>query len=894
MTTSPIPDADLGGGGVITPVFSKTAPNLNVGTLIISAASKDAINSTARSAQQQQMTVAALDSALPIVYGQARLGALIANAMVNNAGQWVFWVTWCQGPVDSIVSITLNDLPLPAGITVTSYLGAAGQGVDPTLAATFAQVLPVGAPTFAETCPGVCYSVITATPGVLSGAPKFNALVKGQHLYDPRQDSTNGGSGSQRLNTPSTWTWSNNPALVLADFLSSSVYGANQTPVWSTVISAANDCDATMGNGEKKRLCDLALDKEQSTANWLEALRTAASCWLVPQGGTVKLVSDVSTASSFTYDHASGNVLAVQRETVQAASQLPTVMEIVYTDTTQLPYRDLMVTASRPGVSSGVTPYRKSSVRMPWITRPTQANREAIERLNKLWLRAITMDVQVMDEGLQQEPGDVVTLNWPDSGYSGYKLRVIKSVPTADGWTLSCTREDPGVYSTTVQAGSTITNTTLPSPTAPPVLTGLTVTEDVYLVQSGRYGSRLDLSWSLPDWPFVAGYQVTITQAGVVKDSAICGALSYVSHPLTEGLLYNVAVSIIATTGAIGTAAQASITTQGKTWPPSDLPSLVCYEQNGTVFFQWSLPSDPDLTAVELRYGPQGTSSWATSTLIALVPTPATTYSTGVIPPGTYTFYAKAHDSLRTATYPTGNQSVNATTYNLQVLGNPDLFLAGSYAFSSPTLTHATAELAETGQTEYMTDYGNTWSAMFPSAMSTYTNPLLTYSGSGTSTVLTESFDLGQSYSGNALATLTYQDISGTAVTYIEGSPDNSTWTQYSGLSVKVTARYLRVRIQTTGFMVVLTLGTIQLAVAAISETGSITTSATAWTTISLSRQYAKVKTIQLTADSTGGQRNPGYTNIVLAANPSTFQVACWDGVNAQVAATVQYLFQGI
>lgn len=43
-------------------------------------------------------------------------------------------------------------------------------------------------------------------------------VLKGRKLYDWRLDSTNGGSGSHRLNDESTWEWSDNPVLAMHDY----------------------------------------------------------------------------------------------------------------------------------------------------------------------------------------------------------------------------------------------------------------------------------------------------------------------------------------------------------------------------------------------------------------------------------------------------------------------------------------------------------------------------------------------------------------------------------------------------------------------------------------------------------------------------------------------------
>ncbi len=91
-----------------------------------------------------------------------------------------------------------------------------------------------------------------------NGPPQsFRFRVKGALVYDPRKDSTNGGSGAHRLTDATTWEWSNNPALCAADYITGGTivndvatpvrrrgYGAPTSSVgWSYVIAAANICN---------------------------------------------------------------------------------------------------------------------------------------------------------------------------------------------------------------------------------------------------------------------------------------------------------------------------------------------------------------------------------------------------------------------------------------------------------------------------------------------------------------------------------------------------------------------------------------------------------------------------------------------------------------------------
>lgn len=78
-----------------------------------------------------------------------------------------------------------------------------------------------------------------------SGIPPISAVIKGALLYDPRLDSTNGGTGSHRFATPSTWEWSDNSALCWAWYMTwSGGMGCTVDEIdWPSVITAANICD---------------------------------------------------------------------------------------------------------------------------------------------------------------------------------------------------------------------------------------------------------------------------------------------------------------------------------------------------------------------------------------------------------------------------------------------------------------------------------------------------------------------------------------------------------------------------------------------------------------------------------------------------------------------------
>jgi hypothetical protein len=81
-----------------------------------------------------------------------------------------------------------------------------------------------------------------------NGLPEVRVTVRGKKIYDPRLDSTKGGSGSHRQDTASTWAYSANSSLVLLDYLRNTRYGkglpndAFETN-YDSFKTSANTCD---------------------------------------------------------------------------------------------------------------------------------------------------------------------------------------------------------------------------------------------------------------------------------------------------------------------------------------------------------------------------------------------------------------------------------------------------------------------------------------------------------------------------------------------------------------------------------------------------------------------------------------------------------------------------
>lgn len=84
------------------------------------------------------------------------------------------------------------------------------------------------------------------------------AIVGGVKVYDPLKDTTNGGSGSHRMDDPSTWEFSDNAALCLLDWLTwpdgyNKSWDRIDWPSWLDMINLCDeDVDLKAGGTEKR------------------------------------------------------------------------------------------------------------------------------------------------------------------------------------------------------------------------------------------------------------------------------------------------------------------------------------------------------------------------------------------------------------------------------------------------------------------------------------------------------------------------------------------------------------------------------------------------------------------------------------------------------------------
>jgi hypothetical protein len=824
---------------------------------------------------------------VPIVYGKARLGPLVAQA-VTYQSHLVMCLVWCVGEIEAIDGLYLQDgSAAPASVTATHYTGTTTQGVDPTLAAAISGWTRDLVETVNGETVALAYSVVSIAQSRDMDIPSFVAEIRGKKLYDHREVTHD-------IDDPTTWEYTENPALALADMEMSTVYGRGNSLDWDSVDDVADDCDEIVAATEARRKLGLVIDTKSPVDDWVDTLSVYAGCYVNVDGDTTRLISNrpASPVASLTAaDIVSRSDGAPDIDiSIRSMLDVPTVMHIQYTDTTGDVWRDASAYAYADGVLAGTTEWRESTVRLPGITRYTQAYREAVERLNMLALTDLDVSWLTHDEGLKYQVGDVVTVT-TGRGLTAKQIRVTDIVPPEPGrWRVSGHEYQDAVYSDAVESEPTYTDTDLPSPLNPPAPTGLTLAEEVYQGLNGIWASRIAVDWDASEYVYLNQWDVEVYDGATLVFRGSTSTNSYASPAVNDDTEYTVKVRTVSTVGAQSSWAEDTITAAGKSLIPSDVPSVDAYEVGGETRANWTPATDVDIWRYEVRYAAVG-ASWDAGVVIDRVD--ALRLVSGEVPPGTWDLMVKALDSI-------GQYSANEARSTYVVTSDSGAYIVDSNDFDSPTLTNMHEYKLWRGDslTRYVTDAGDTAASIFTGDLTAYTDVAATYHSSCTSEVLSETWDATYSITGTWSSHADREELGATTTleTYLELSDDDIDWDQYAYLTTKRAARYARLRAKTT------TTGTLYCTMPEWSanvnviprvETGSGTSSASGGVTISTVNQYAAAQSIKITPLGTAS-RPWTVDNIQVLSDHVEFDVYIFDSDGNLVATPFQWEFRGI
>jgi hypothetical protein len=804
------------------------------------AASSGALNSVAAAAPRewQIANIAAIGTVVPIVYGIDQIGARYLGGV--DQGSTVFLsVMWCEECVGVQALYNNSGDALSQSIAVRHYDGSQTLPDTRLKAAYQAKGQP-----FDDALHGTCYSVFEFQPTSDIEPSGIIATIKGFRVFDPRDTS-------QSLTDKTTWKWSDNAALCLADFLSSESHGYGKSVDWASVEDAADFCDEILGSGsnqQKRRTVNWALTERMEITQIIEALRTYAGCIVVTDYSEdetrLRLIPD-RVVSTPAHALVASDLNAVPRIRRRGTRETPTVIRCVYTNATNNPYKQEDVYDPDP-LEDGWEDVDivESTVNLPGINNRSAAKREARERRLKFMLGDLDISASIKDIGVLVKAGDVISITHPV--FPEGKLFRVKNTPTLTGYAryqIDCGEYQPQMYCDEVFPSPEYPDTTLPDPSDIPSITNLAAEERLVQYADGTVASRIVANWQPPEWPYSIEYFIELMESGelVVPLQTVYSA-EYSSPGVEEGKHYVLRVAAKCR-GFVGPWSAVDIIALGKYLPPTDVPRFIeAIELNGTVYLAWQPAIDIDVIRYEIRRSvdlgydlnnldsEQADLLWCMGTMVNLVD--AVRVALPLQPPATWIYMVKALDTV-------GNYSLSPRCVRITVTLDNNSRFVDEWDLGVIDCENVSAWSRHPEHVPcYTTDHGDSigYGHADPNdTTGTFADlaalPFAVPHSSGESYALTHITDVGQSLAGNWIATANVADHDGAHRMVIELSDDTITWAQHDGAfgeaAALAKARYARVRVESDGTFTLSGAANLKFAVFPREATGEILVGAT-------------------------------------------------------------------
>jgi len=521
---------------------------------------------------------------------------------------------------------------------------------------------------------------------VFNGVPDIKVVVKGQKIYDPRLDSTKGGSGSHRDNDATTWEYSNNSALVLLDYLRNARYGKGlPTSAFETNYDSFSDsadiCDTQVtpySGGTDINLFETNayINTEEKVIDIVkELLNPMRAIFTYTQGKYLLIIEDpASSVFSINKDNVVGGIKITGEKKNQKYNRVigtyidpdkewqSNTITFPPADDSGLPVADQHATM----LAQDNGTLLEGNFDFKHITNPYQAE-ELCEIILKRSRNALGVEVTCTSEALNLTIGDIVDITYDTAGFSAKPFRIMGlSINTDNTVNLQLIEHQDSFYVWSSKAQAPIiADTNLPNPNVIQPPASLTL-GDTLIEYNQTPLIALDITIGASPDSFVDYYQVEYKLSSATNYIILSQGTGLVHRVLNvlESGVYDVRVKAVNILGVSSSYVSAQRTIVGSTEPPSDVTDFACNIVNSDAHLSWQQIPDLDLSHYQIRYSTltEG-AEWQNSvSLVEKVSRPATSIT---VPARIGSYLIKAVDKL-------GNYSVNATLIatNLTSIGN--------------------------------------------------------------------------------------------------------------------------------------------------------------------------------------------------------------------------------
>tara|TARA_R110000803_G_scaffold60363_1_gene119551 strand:+ start:493 stop:3039 length:2547 start_codon:yes stop_codon:yes gene_type:complete len=447
-----------------------------------------------------------------------------------------------------------------------------------------------------------------------NGLPNVSSVIKGKKVYNPLTDTT---------------VWSQNPALIVRDYLLDQKYGlaeVNANINSTSVTTAQNLCDEQItleaGGTQSRYICDGVVNTGSSREDNIENLLSSMAGNLIHSGGQYFISGAAYVTPTITIDE-SVMVGAITIKTKQSRRSAYNGVKGVF-----LSEEENYIVADYPSIISSTYSVADGDPIYLDMPLPFTTNNLRAQRLAKLALLQSRQQTQVTIPcnlaALKFKAGDTIMvtnekIGWASKVFNvlGYTFDItaggeivvnVDAMETAaaiydwtssdeqdflaggeidlyDGRTVAAPTSFQSVASTTVNADGTI---------VPTIASTWVASDDVFVTHYDYQWSLDNSNWNAQD---VNGLQATIV-------TAISGATYYTRVR---------AINDLGVPSAFVTANVAAI---GDTDAPSGVTGLTATSGQGSITLSWISPADKDYSNAEVY---RSISSGGTYTAIASV-----------------------------------------------------------------------------------------------------------------------------------------------------------------------------------------------------------------------------------------------------------------------------------
>lgn len=584
----------------------------------------------------------------------------------RSGGTYNFFIGEDDAPTRFKISYKWKPTVVTDGpVKVRIHLGTAGQAADSELVAK-----NIGW-TADHKLSGVAYLYVVlnwSQEKFPQGIPNIKAKIRGKKLYDPRTSTT---------------YWSENTALAARDYiLHPHGVGATSSEIdEASFIAAANICDEPVtlaaGGTEPRYTCNGVVDLGMLPKHAIKQILSSAAGVLLWRQGVYSAQVGAYTAPTLpaiTADDLRGPIRVRPRASRQ---DLYNAVRGTFVD----PTRYWQPNDFPPVKNATYATQDGGDVIWRDIALPFTISGPTAQRLAKIMLeksrQGITVEMQCKPTCFRIAVWETVQVTLPQLGWAAKEFKVVSwAVADNGGVDLTLQEEAAACYDwnsgleTVIDPAPDLLLPTLNETTPPANFRLSSGVPQMVITNDGTVVLRVRATWDDPANEFVtAGGRVEI-QWKLAADSdwlpgqTLDGALAEAFiEPITGGVAYDFRARFINVAGVpsfwtmiygyVGSAKDA---------PPSNVSSLAAQPHVGLVLFRWSRVADTDLAGYELRYNGVGNTDWDSASIITRT-TRGTQITTGIVPPGSWTFLIKAVDT-------TGNVSAVAATSNAVIVNS--------------------------------------------------------------------------------------------------------------------------------------------------------------------------------------------------------------------------------